>query len=169
MTQIYKNFRFLRKRHLSDEEFDTMFDIISDNMSHIGFALRSGDKSIWVNNLQRNLDDEHFYIYLIYFNGDICGFIEIMETHDGITVSEIQFNQTVRSSKLILYTIDFILNEPAFCQHRHAYFSINKNNALSSKTFTHLGAQICGEKQNSYQYEIDRTSAQKYIDKLTKK
>lgn len=48
------------------------------------------------------------FIYLIYFNGEICGFIELIEKGDNLIISEIQFSSLAKGSKLILHTIDYI-------------------------------------------------------------
>ena len=50
-----------------------------------------------------------------------------------------------------------------------AYFSINKNNTMSNKTFAHLGAKIFLEKEKSCKYEILKSDVEKYIQSLTKK
>lgn len=161
-------FHFLRKRHLASKEFDTLFDIISNNMQKLGFHINNNDKLVWINNLKQNLRNDNFYMYLIYFNGEICGFIELVESENDLVVSEIQFNPLVKGSKLILHVINFVLNNPKFTKYTSAKFSINKNNTISNRTFTHLGGEICDEKGNSYTYKIERIKVQKYLDNLTK-
>ena len=171
-NQVYetfiKGYHFLRKRYLSDKILDIIFRIIKNNMIKIGFNICDKDKDFWISNLKQELLCDNFYLYLIYNNGEVCGFVEALEKDNQLIISEIQFDDNVKGSKLILHTINFILNNKLFYKFDKAYFSINKNNAISHKTFTHLGAKIILEKEKSFKYEILKSEVEKYIKYLTK-
>lgn len=172
-NQVYENFikgyNILRKTYLSPNSLNEVFEIIKQNMIKIGFNPTNEDKSTWINNLKKELLNENFYFYVIYNNGEICGFIEAIEQCNQLIISEIQFNSLVKASKLILYVINFILKEPSFSKYNKAYFNINKNNAISNKTFKHLGATIVAEKEQSFKYEITRNKVDNYVKSLLKK
>lgn len=169
IIQTNKDYTFLRKNHLSNKITDILFEIIKNNMIKIGFNISDNDKSFWIDNLKRELQNKNFYLYIIYNNGEICGFIEAVESNNQLIISEIQFNDIVKGSKLILHTINFILHNSQFDKFDKAYFSINKNNTMSNKTFAHLGAKIVLEKEKSCKYEILKSDVEKYIQSLTKK
>ncbi|MBQ8522571.1 MAG: hypothetical protein IJ458_02765 [Clostridia bacterium] len=164
-----RNYHFLRKKYLSTKNFDTLFEIIKNNMLKIGFNIVDEDKNLWINNLKKELLNDNFYLYTIYYNGKICGFIEMIESNNQLIIGEIQFSDIVKGSKLILHTINFILNNKQFNKYDKAYFNINKNNIMSNKTFVHLGAKIILEKEKSFKYEILRSNVQQYTNFLTKK
>lgn len=162
-------YHFLRKRYLTDKTINQLFNIIQNNMIKIGFNPSEEDKIAWTNNLKRELQNENFYFYVIYNNGEICGFVEILDSNSQLTVAEIQFDDTIKRTRLILHTINFILKNHHFGKYDRAYFSINKNNLMSNKTFSHLGAKICLEKEKSFKYEILKSDVEKYIKLLDKR
>lgn len=161
-------FSFLRKRHLTPKQFEILFDIVSSNMQKIGFQISNDDKLIWIKGLKRHLSDEGFFLYLIYKNGKICGFIELTKSENRLIISEIQFCPAVQHSRLIIYAIMFMLNNKQLITYDVAYFSINKNNNMSKKTFAHLGGEVIDSKEVTLQYKIERNRVQRYVDKLLK-
>lgn len=161
-------FLFLRKRHLTIKQFEILFDIVSSNMQKIGFQICDDDKLIWINGLKQHLSDGGFFLYLIYKNGKICGFIELTQSENRLIISEIQFCPAVQHSRLIIYAIMFMLNNKQLFTYNVAYFSINKNNNMSNKTFAHLGGEVIDSKGVTLQYKIELSRVQRYVDKLLK-
>lgn len=170
--QIYntfiKGFSIIRKKYLSTKSFDVLFEIVKENMSKIGFNPTENDKILWIENIKKELNNDNFYFYVIFFDGEICGLVELLNSDNKFIISEIQFNSNVRGSKLIVRVIDFLLNNPSFKDYNKAFFNINKNNLISNKTFTHLGAKIVEEKEKSFKYEIERKTVETYIQNLSR-
>ncbi len=168
MPKQSNKYTILREKYLTDKKIAVLYEIIKNNMANIGFDVSEQDKNGWTNNLKEHFKKDDFYFYVIYNSGDICGFIEIVEYENKLIVSEVQLDNTVKGSRLIVEVIDFILTNPSFSKYNNCYFSINKNNTMSKNTFTHLGAKFYREKGNKVKYGISRIEVEKYLEKLAK-
>ena len=119
-------------------------------------------------NIEKELKNENLYFYLIVYKEEFCGFIEIVDLNNRLIISEIQINDKMKGTRLILHIIKFIYNNLGFLNYYKVYFNINKNNIISNKTFKHLGAEITLEKEKTIQYEIKRIDVEKYLKSLIK-
>lgn len=169
-NQVYSYFikgvSIIRKRYISEENFDTLFKIIKNNMINIGVNVVDEDKKFWVDNIDSKLRDDKFFFYIIFYNGEICGFIEAVDSDNELIVAEIQLDAKVKGSRMILRVIEFMLNNKKFANYDNIKFSINKKNNMSNKTFGHLGAKIYSENEKSFRYELTRNQVERYVKKI---
>lgn len=167
---IYKNFiqgrAIIRKHYLHNNELEQIFNIIKLNMINLGFNVSDHDKIFWCKNIENYLENPNFYFYLIYLDGEIVGFIEIVNENNCFIISEIQLNDKVKHTKIILEIIKYLLKCPEFADVNEMNFSILKHNTLSNKTFSHLGGKIVSENDKKYKYTIHRSCIDNYVSKL---
>lgn len=160
------NFIFTKINYFNDNLFDSLYEIIKNNMIKIGFEINENSKSLWLFNINKLLLNNNFYLYTINYNNEICGFIELIENNSILTVSEIQLSNMVKGSYLIFYILKFLLELDIFKKYNKVKFNINNNNLMSIKTFKHLGAQLCEKRQNNSTYEIERKQIENYLNNL---
>ena len=167
---IYLNFihgrTIIRKHYLNDYELEQAFNIIKPNMINLGFNVSDNDKAFWCKNIKDNLENSNFYFYLVYLNGEIVGFAEVVYENDSFIISEVQLKDKVKRTKIILEIIKYLLNSLELSNADEAYFSILKNNTMSNKTFSHLGAKIVSENDRKFKYVIKRDCVNSYISKF---
>lgn len=169
MKENIKGRRIVRKHSLADYELEHAFSIIKSNMINLGFNVSKKDKEFWCDNLKNNLEKENFYFYLVYLDGEIVGFIELTNADNSFIVSEIQLDDKVKHTKIILEIIKYLLNSPELAHQNEVYFSILKNNSISNKTFSHLGGEIIFENEKKYKYIIKRELVESFISRLKNK
>ena len=159
-------YRFIRKKLLTSEEVEQLYSIIAENMRSLGFDVKEGDKDLWCNRLIQDIRNNTFYLFVIYFNGKICGFVEIFETADGLFLSEFEIASWCQGTRVILFAINKLLNYSEFKNFNTIKFKINKTNKLSEKTFKHLGAERCGETEKSNIFLLTRGEVDKFCNKF---
>ena len=162
-----KGYSILRKTYLSKTEGQLAFKIIKDNMIDLGYNITNSDKKIWLGNLNKNLLNPDFYFYLVYKDGKIVSFVELVKNKDKLTLSEIQINQNNKKTRLLLYIIHSLIANKELLGFDEVFFNINKNNDMSRKTFTHLGGEIVEEHERSCLYKISRKKIENYLSLLT--
>ena len=161
-------YNILRKTNLTIIETEVLFDIIKDNLLSLEYKISNNDKELWIENLKNSLQKEKFYLYLVYKEEKIVGFVEITEENNKLTLSEIQIDNYNKKTRILLDIINFLLTRKDFLTFDEMAFYINKQNAMSNKTFSHLGGQIIEERQKSYLYKIKRCDVEKYLKSITK-
>ena len=166
----YKNFiqgrTIIRKQYLNDYELEQAFNIIKPNMINLGFNVSDKDKEFWCKNIKDNLENSNFYFYLVYLNGEIVGFVEVVDEKDSFIISEVQLADKVKHTKMILEIIKYLLNNSELSNVNEVSFSILKNNTMSNKTFSHLGGKIISENDRKFKYVIKRDLVNSYISKF---
>ena len=161
-------YNILRKTNLTTIETEVLFDIIKDNLLSLEYKISNNDKELWIENLKNSLQKEKFYLYLVYKEEKIVGFVEIIEENNKLTLSEIQIDNYNKKTRILLDIINFLLTRKDFLTFEEMYFNINKKNNLSNKTFSHLGGKIIEEREKSYLYKIKRKDVEKYLKTITK-
>ena len=161
-------YNILRKTNLTIIETEVLFDIIKDNLLSLEYKISNNDKELWIENLKNSLQKEKFYLYLVYKEEKIVGFVEIIEENNKLTLSEIQIDNYNKKTRILLDIINFLLTRKDFLTFEEMYFNINKKNILSNKTFSHLGGKIIEEREKSYLYKIKRKDVEKYLKTITK-
>ena len=156
----------IRKKYLKDFELQEAYNIISSNMSKLGFVIKKEDEVIWKENIVNRLKDENCFFYLVYQNGKICGFVEIVISNDKLIVSEIQLNDKVKNTRVLLKILKTLLQDNNFKSFNDVYFYINNKNLKSIKTFTHLGGILKKQKGNSSLYCLNRNNMINYFKKF---
>lgn len=165
-TKKEKSYTFKKINSFNTPLIENLYEIIKNNMIKIGFEINDKSKDVWINNINKMLLNNNFYLYVIKFNNEVCGFIELIDSNSILIVSEIQLSDKVKGSYLILHILKFLVNNENFKQYNKIRFSINNNNLLSLKTFKHLGAKLCEQRQNNSTYEIERQQIENYLNNL---
>lgn len=166
-NKFMQNLSIVKKSNLNDDELSNSFEIIKLNMLSLGLKVESEDKDFWCNNLKALLKKDNFCFFLVYMNGEIVGFIELMKNDDIFYISELQLSNKVKRSKTILKIIKFLFESEDLKEAKEVQFSILKNNLMSNKTFTHLGGKIILETEKKYGYSLSKTKAMKYLSKFS--
>lgn len=165
-NNFIKGYCMIRKKYLKDFELQEAYNIISSNMSKLGFVIKKEDEVIWKENIVNRLKDENCFFYLVYQNGKICGFVEIVISNDKLIVSEIQLNDKVKNTRVLLKILKTLLQDNNFKSFNDVYFYINNKNLKSIKTFTHLGGILKEQKGNSSLYCLNRNNMVNYFKKF---
>lgn len=169
MNNLFNNSNFLiiRKEQLTNLELNSCFEIIKQNIIDLGIFVSSKDENLWKQSLKTNLIKDKFYLYLIYLNKEIVGFVEVTQTsEDAIIISEVQFDEKIKQTRAILYVINFLCNLKDFNNVNIIEFSIFKNNNMSNKTFSHLGGQVVMETDKTYKYILNKEQVKNYLSKF---
>lgn len=156
----------IRKLHLNDQELIKAFNIIKSNMEELGVNVSEEDKTNWWKNITDYLNDPTFYFYLVYLNGEIVGFVEIVNKENTCIISEVQLNNKAKHTRIILDIITHLFNCEEFSKVYEMSFYILKQNSMSNKTFSHLGGKIVSENDRKYEYIISRDSVNSYLSKF---
>ncbi len=156
------------KQYLTQTEISKLFEIISRNMSDIGFEIGKKDKSVWEKNLENNLLRNDFFLFVIYKDGIIVGFIELGVYDEKLFLSELQLCEQVKNSRILLKTIQTLMKNDNFEHFNEIYFNINKNNFKSIKTFEHLGGECIKQNEKSVCYKIKRGIIDNYLKKVSR-
>ena len=135
-------------------------------MTKLGFDVSDKDKEMWCGNIKQNLYKEDFYFYLVYINGKVEGFIEIVNSNGIFIVSEVQLSNQSKGTRAILEIIKFLYNNKEFENVEEFQFSILKHNNMSNKTFAHLGGEIISESERKFRYKISRNNVKQYLNNL---
>ncbi len=159
--------KIVRKKSLNENEMSQLFDIVSSNMAQIGFKIKNDDKKIWSENLSELLKSPDFFLYVVYKNSKIAGFVELCVQNNELILSEIELSQNYKNSHILLTILQCLSQEKEFLIYDHVKFHINKNNSKSIKTFTHLGAVPIKEQPNIY--TLSREKLENYLFSLLKK
>lgn len=160
---------FKRKSNLSQTEIDILFEIIKDNMLALDVNVTQEDYRIWSGNLTNLIKNDNVYFYIIYSNNNPCGFVELIEKDGKLTLCELQLNNKVKKTRLILTIIEFLFQDESISQKDEMYFHILKNNYASNSTFCHLGAKKISENERSNNYILSRQDVANYFENLKKK
>lgn len=163
-NKYVKGYHLVQKKYLNKSELQKVFDIVANNMRSLGFEISSGDKEVWANNLQQNLLDEKFWLFLFYFDGKIVGFVEMGAYDEKLFLSELQLCDCVKNTRILPFALNKLLEFEGFAQYDEIFFNINKNNKKSRKTFEHLGGVVVENKQNSCLYVIKREKIHNYFN-----
>lgn len=170
--KVYEKFvagiRIIKKQYLTQAEISKLFEIISRNMSDIGFEIGKKDKSVWEKNLENNLLRNDFFLFVIYKDGIIVGFIELGVYDEKLFLSELQLCEQVKNSRILLKTIQTLMKNDNFEHFNEIYFNINKNNFKSIKTFEHLGGECIKRNEKSVCYKIKRGIIDNYLKKVSR-
>ena len=158
----------LRKTYLNKFEIESAFDIVKNNIINLGIDVSEKDREIWISSLNNNLSNKDFYFYLLYNDGKIAGFMEMIKSNGKLTLSEIQLNDSLKRTRILPFLINYILNEKAFSEFDELYFSIKKVNNASNATFSHLGGEIVEDRGKNWLYRISREKVSKYMKKMSK-
>lgn len=156
----------IKKTFLNQYEIDSAFEIIKLNMIDLGFEVSQQDKEFWCQNIKDNLEKSNFYFYLVYLDGEIVGFMEIVNEKEDFIISEIQLSNKAKRSKIILSIIKYLLDSNELANINKVYFSVLKNNIMSNKTFSHLGGKIIYETDKKFKYVIEKEDVLKYISQF---
>ncbi len=165
-NEFIKGTYIIKKSFLSENELNFAFNIIKDNMTKLGFDVSDKDKEMWCGNIKQNLYKEDFYFYLVYINGKVEGFIEIVNSNGIFIVSEVQLSNQSKGTRAILEIIKFLYNNKEFENVEEFQFSILKHNNMSNKTFAHLGGEIISESERKFRYKISRNNVKQYLNNL---
>lgn len=164
--KFIKGYRFIRKSYLTDSELSKIYNILSFNMKKIGFNVLDSEYENWKTSFKNSLQESNEWCYIIYKDGNICGYIEINDVNNKFYISEIEIDERYQKSKLILELIKFLIKNKDFLQYDNFYYSVNKKNVISFKTFEHLGGIKIRETETKYFYEISRNDVTKYLKSL---
>lgn len=165
----YNKISFERKFKLTQKEIDILFNIIKTNMMNLGRKVTDNDYHLWSKNLISLLQSKTTYFYIINTNQLPCGFIELVENENSLTLSELQLDSSVKKTRLILTIIEFLFNNKNFKDKDLICFQILKNNDISNRTFLHLGAEKISETEKYNKYVLTRFKVLEYLKKLHKK
>lgn len=160
-------FEFFKMKVLSAEQLQDCFEIIKNNLQFEGIVFHAQDEDIWKNNILQGLQNKSNTFVIIKQSDKICGFISLTE-QDKLYLSEIQFAPSVKGTKLILSALMFIKSLKIVSKYNEIYFYINNANSQSIKTFTHLGAQLIGSKNNSNLYVLSRSALKNFLSRFKK-
>lgn len=158
----------LRKKHLTEEEYKELFAIIKPNMERLNVSVTEKDYSVWVNNLRKLLVNPEYYFYILYLEDSICGLVSLIRNDDKLTLCEIQLNDRVKQTRMIINVLRYLYKAKEFTGDNCVYFSIKKNNSISNHTFTHLGGELIDETDNNYKYKLTREKMGEYLSKFAK-
>ncbi len=165
---ITNKYVFERKECLTDLEFEKMFQIISSNMQAIGFDVKESDKKTWQDNINKSLKSEDEYYFVIYKDGDLCGYVEVCKINNQLHIPELELANKYKQTRLIYEIIKFLFNYNDFKKYEECYFSINKKNPISFKTFEHLGGVKIRESETKQFYKLLRKDVDDYLKNLSK-
>ena len=160
------NFEFIRKKDITSDEVEKFYGIISSNMKAIGLIVNDDLKQLWVTNLLSSIKKENEFYYVIYKDSNIIGYIEVFKDLDKTHISEVELDNKFKQTKLILEIIRFLISNQDFSNEIEFYYSVNKKNSLSFKTFEHLVWEKIGESTNQFKYKINRKKVENYLQKL---
>ena len=159
------NFNFVTIKSISKKELAACFQIIKNNLPSEGIILQPGDEKLWKDNFVSNVDKDNFITVLIYRHGSVCGFFTLL-MEEKLYLCEIQFDESVKNTRLILETLLFLFNLDKISNYEKIYFNIKRSNFISNKTFSHLGGQVVSTATGSLQYVLDRSTVQSYLNRL---
>lgn len=165
-NNLGSRYKVIRKKLLTSEEIEKLYNIIACNMRALGFDVKENDKDLWCNKLIEDLASDNVHLFVVYLDDKIGGFVEIFETTDGLFLSEFEIASWCQGTKLILFVIKGLLNCYELKNSDTIKFKINKTNLLSEKTFKHLGAEKCGETEKSNVFVLKREKADKFCNKF---
>lgn len=155
-------FKIVEKKILSDSDLNMMFEILKPNLIKLGYTnISDSEKEIWKSNHNQS---NNFYFW-IYADDNFVGYFELCVNENKLFLSEIQLCGNVKQTKTILYVIKFLTELDYFKDFDKIYFSINKTNSLSNKTFSHLGGKIVRETEKKNIYELSRDKIEQYLSK----
>ncbi|MBQ8431144.1 MAG: hypothetical protein IJX26_04340 [Clostridia bacterium] len=155
------DFLMIKKEFFKEDELDFLCEIIYKNMQQIGLKAFEEDKGIWKNNVNEKLKSENFYFYVVYYKNEIVGFVELLTEENYIYLREIELCDKIKRTKILLFILNFLVSQQEFFEYDDINFSVNKNNEMSNKTFSHLGGKIIKttDKQNLYQIKKERVES----------
>ena len=159
----FNEFQLVEKTTVSHKELNKLYEIESYNMKCLGLTVRDNDKILWQKTMLTNLKEPNFKLFIVYLNGDICAFATLFIKDEQLWVSEIELSEKSKYTKIIFKLLATLASYVSLSKFACAFFKINKNNRISHKTFSHLGAKIIKENEKSYTYCIKRTDLQNYI------
>lgn len=169
MYNTYMTHEIVRKKSLNEEEFEKTFEILKPNLEQIGVKVTPEDKISWAENMKKNLENDQFYFYFLYYDDEIVGYSMLYRYPDYLFLSEIQLHEKVKQTRAILYILQFLFAFHDFQNDDCLYFNILKSNRISNKTFSHLGGELIEEKETKNRYLIKREKVEKYLNKFNKK
>ncbi|MBR6779264.1 MAG: hypothetical protein IKM43_03885 [Clostridia bacterium] len=158
------NFIFIRKKYLTETELEAVFNILSNNMQSLGFDINQDNKKIWQTNFTNSLSKDNQYCYLIYKQDFLCGYIQVGLFDNLMHIHEVELSNQFKQTRLIIEIIKFLINDKHFKTYNEFYYSVNKKNPLSFKTFAHLGGIKIKETETKNFYKITRKSVEDYIN-----
>lgn len=159
------NFNFVTIKSISQKELVACFQIIKNNLPSEGIILQPGDEKLWKTNFLSNLKKDNFLTVLIFDGPSICGYFTL-SLEERLYLCEIQFNERVKKTRLILKTLLYVFNMKEISNYQQIYFNIKKSNTTSNKTFSHLGGQIVSSSTGSSLYVLERNVVKAYLARL---
>ena len=160
-----EKYDFVKQEFLSTKQLNNCYQIVKDNMIKLGYLVNEQDKKTWTDNIRTIIKNNNNDFVIIYNNKKICGFI-IIEKNNQIFVNEIQFDNQVKKTRLILQVIVYLYNQFSSIKCDEVFFNINNKNVISKKTFLHLGGEILMSNDKSSKYVIKKQDVEKYLHSL---
>lgn len=165
---IINNCLFEKRDYLTNIELNKLFQILASNMQAIGFSVKDGDKDAWQEGLKQSLMDENEYCFVIYKNGNLCGYIEVNIINNQLHICEVELSNKCKQTRLIYEIIKFLFNYDDFKKYEDCYYSVNKQNPISFKTFEHIGGVKIRESETKMFYKLSRKDIDNYLKNLNK-
>lgn len=160
---------FELKRQLTQKELYCAFKILKANLLTQNYAISKEDKQVWQQSLTNQLNNSQTLFISILFNNKLEGFACLFFNNTTLTLSELQLSNTLKGTRAVLKLIDYILKLPQIKDISQIFFSINKNNSNSLKTFTHLGAKKIEENEKAFKLILHKQTAINYIENISKR
>lgn len=152
--------------NVGQQDLDKTFDIIQNNMQKLDWTVNENDKMLWQDSFKNMLMKQNFSVYFVFKKDELCAFFELEQLGNELILHEIQLNDNVKHTFVLLNILQFLLSNKDFEKYKTIKFSILKNNDMSNKTFTHLGGEKVKETENKFYYLLTREKAEKFLTKF---
>jgi len=165
----FSKYLFEKKDYLTDKELEEYFEIEKPFYLKIFGEIKEGLKEKFFYKRKSLFHNNDFYNYKITYNKELCGYISFLIYNNKLFLYDITFSNKYKGTRLILETIQFVLQNKELSNFNTLYFAVDNKNDISYKTWNHLGAKLDQSHDIKSSYYIDRKVAEKYITKIIKR